>query len=150
MELLHHRKPTVIVYRIQRWTMLVQAIYLRIKFITLVNLIAATDIRKTSWRPYDPDARGAEPCVMPEYLTCGDPSANVSNRIVQWVQDPELYRSKVIEMDRLASRYAIPGATERAADYILANMQSETAKRDPSSQLKSDKWTNRSNEPSAA
>ena len=145
MELLYHRKPTVIVFKVQRWAMLAQAIVLRSKFITLVNLIAATDIRRRKWRPYDPDAPGADPCVMPEYLTSGDPSEKVARRVIQWLTDKALYERKFNELDALAIKYAIPGATERAADYILEKMQTDSGKSDSSVQSKSDiptKWTN--------
>lgn len=150
MELLHHRKPTVIVYKIQRWAMFAQAFFLRAKFITLVNLIAATDIRRDSWRPYDPDASDAEPCVMPEYLTCGDPADKIAQRIVRWVNEPGQYNAKVKQMDRLASQYAIPGATERAADYILEKLTAESNNRHASPQMNSDNCRKRSNQPSAA
>jgi lipid-A-disaccharide synthase len=49
LELMYHRKPTVIVYRIKWWAMIVQAFLIRVRYITLVNLIAATDIRRQSW-----------------------------------------------------------------------------------------------------
>jgi len=31
--------------------------------------MATNDIKKKTWGPYDPDAKGAEDVVMPEYLT---------------------------------------------------------------------------------
>lgn len=124
MELLHHRQPTVIVYRVKRWVMLAQAFMLRTKFITLVNLIAAKDIRKRTWRPYDPDAAAvdSDPAVMPEYLTTGDPSKQVAAKVLQWWANPSQYQQKVQQLDELAQRHARPGATERAADYILSEL----------------------------
>lgn len=119
MELLHHRKPTVIVYKIKRRFMLAFGFLFRARFITLVNLIAAKDIRKTTWGPYDPDSGAAEPAVMPEYLTSGNPAAKVSRWLQRWMTDDESYRAKVAELDGLAEKYARPGATDRAADYIL-------------------------------
>lgn len=124
MELLHHRKPTVIVYRVKRWVMIAQAFMLRTKFITLVNLIAAKDIRKRTWAPYDPDAPAAQqdPAVMPEYLTMSDPADKVAAQVERWLSSAEAYASKVQELDRIAVKYAKPGATDRAADYILAQL----------------------------
>jgi len=122
MELLYHRKPTIIVFKIKRWAMIAQAVLLKTKFITLVNLIAASDIRKRTWAPYDPDAKGAEPAMMPEYLTTGDPSASIADRAIIWLTEPERRRAKINEMDVLAKQFAIPGATDRAADYLLAEL----------------------------
>lgn len=134
LELLQHRKPTVIVFKVKRWVMLAQALMLRTKFITLVNLIGANDIQKKTWRPYDPEQD--EPsfkeanqgdvrprAVMPEYLTSGDPSGKVAKRILHWLNDEAAYRAKVDTMDALALEYAKPGATNRAADYILLELQ---------------------------
>jgi len=119
LELLYHRKPTVIVFKVRRWVMVAQAFLLRIKFITLVNLIAAKEIRRPGFRLYDPDDPNAESCVMPEYLTAGDPSQKVARRMLGWLRDPRSHSEKVAELDRLAVRYAQPGATARAADYLL-------------------------------
>jgi lipid-A-disaccharide synthase len=123
LELLHHRKPTVIVYKLKRWAMVAQAIMLRTKFITLVNLIATPNIDKTTWGPVNPDASDAEESVMPEYMTTGDPSLQMAGWVVRWFNDHELYQRKVDSMDRLAVKYAKPGATERAADYILTQLR---------------------------
>ena len=122
LELLHHRKPTIIVFKVKRWLMVAQAILMRTRFITLVNLFAAKDIRKRTWAPYDPDETGAEPTVMPEYLTSGDPSLAVATRAIELLKNEELLNAKIEELDSLAKQYAIPGATNRAADYILKTL----------------------------
>ncbi len=127
LELLHHRKPTVIVYKLKRWIMVAQSILLRVKYITLVNLIAASDIKKRTWAPTDPDAKDSEPMVMPEYMSVGDRSESVAKRVVQWLTNANAYAEKVSEMDRLAIKYAKPGATERAAEYIHKRMQESDA-----------------------
>ncbi|MDA7913253.1 lipid-A-disaccharide synthase [bacterium] len=119
LELLHYRKPTVIVFKVRRWVMVAQAFLLRVKFITLVNLIAAKDIRRRKFRLYNPDDPNAESCVMPEYLTAGDPSVKVARRVLGWLKDVQSHSENVAELDRLAVRYTQPGATSRAADYLL-------------------------------
>jgi len=119
LELLHHRKPTIIVFKIKRWLMVAQAILMRCKFMTLVNLISTKDIKRKSWRPYDPDAQGAEATLMPEYLTTGDPSDQVAARAVDLLNNEALRLETTAQLDELALKYAIPGATGRAADYIL-------------------------------
>lgn len=125
LELLYHRKPTVIVFKVRRWVMVAQAFLLRIKFITLVNLIATKEIRRRNFRPYDPDDPKAESCVMPEYLTAGDPSQKVARRVLGWLKDVRLYSENVAQLNHLANRYAQPGATARAADYLLRELSSQ-------------------------
>lgn len=122
LELLYHRKPTVIVYKTNALVMLLQSFMLKIKFITLVNLLGSDDIRRTSWRVHDPDAANAVPTVMPEYLTTVDRSAGIARRVVQWFRNPASAAEKVAELDKLALTIAEPGATNRAAEYILNSL----------------------------
>ncbi len=138
LELLQHRKPTVIVYKLGLTIRVLQSFILRTRFITLVNLIAVDDIRKPGWwGTYDPDAPGAEPTVMPEYLTIGDPSEKMAKRAVGWLTDESARRGVVEWMDRLAIRYAKTGATERAADYILSTLEERPKKSaDPTKTVK--------------
>jgi len=124
MELLHHRKPTVIVYKVKRWIMAAQAILLRTKFITLVNLIAADDIRKKTWGPFDPE-RHPNDAIMPEYMTTGDASEKMANHVVTWLTDEDRRNEKVARLDNVANQYAIPGATSRAADYIIDKLRKD-------------------------
>lgn len=122
MELLYHRKPTVIVYKVKHWVMAAQAILMRTKFITLVNLIAATDIRKTTWAPFDPE-RYPDDAIMPEYMSTGDVSQQVANHVVRWLKDEDVRNEKIGQLDAVANQYAIPGATSRAADYIISKLR---------------------------
>lgn len=145
MELLHHRKPTVIVYKIKRLFMILYAFLFRTKFITLVNLIAAKDIRKKTWRPYDPDAENVDSAVMPEYLTTGDPSAKVSGWLTRWLTNDGLHRAKVAELDSIATKYARAGATNRAADYILDQTRLGLEKKLDGPPLDSDKSNSATN-----
>jgi lipid-A-disaccharide synthase len=126
MELLYHRKPTVVVYKVSKLVMFAQAFVLRTKFITLVNLIATKDIRKTSWRPYDPDGADAESAVMPEYMTAGDPSKRMAAHAIGWLTDQESRDNKIAEMTELAAIIAKPGATRQAADFILQQLHGQT------------------------
>jgi len=121
LELLYFRCPTVIVYHISRWILLVHRCLrtLRVKYITLVNLLATKDIRVTSSLLYDPDAEGAEPVPFPEYLTCTDKSAEMAAHVVHWLTNPQEYRRRVEQLEQLADRYAHPGASVAAAQYVL-------------------------------
>lgn len=118
LELMFHRKPTVIVYKPSRLFMYLQNWMLNIKYITLVNLIGSDDIRRKGKNTYDPDAIGAD-AVMPEYLTCVDRSREMSRHVVRWFQQPEASAQVIARLDSLARKYSQPGATERAANYIL-------------------------------
>lgn len=122
LELMYHRKPTVIGYKTSLSTMMLQAIFLNAKFITLVNLIGTDDIKKKSWCPYDPDAVDAEQAVMPEYLTRGDKSEEMAAHVVRWLTDEDAYQTKVDRLTELSNKYSKSGATRRAADYILAEL----------------------------
>lgn len=126
LELMQHRKPTLIVYRVKRWVMAAQAILLRSKFITLVNLIHTRDIRKRTWGPFDPDANGAETVPMPEYLSVHSPASKMANRALRLLGDPIEYESHVAMLDELAVKFAKPGATARAADYIIKKLVPES------------------------
>ncbi len=126
LELLHYRKPTIIVYQIARWMMVAQAFLLRTRFITLVNLIAATDIRKRTWGVYNPDALASngneEAAVMPEYVTVGNPANAVAQKAIAWLNDPERLAQNIQRLDQLAIEYARPGATDRAAEWLLQQL----------------------------
>lgn len=119
LELLHHRKPTVIVYQVKRWVMAAQSLLLRTKFITLTNLIATEDIRKKTWAPSDPKV---EKMVMPEYLSVSSPAGRVADDVVKWLSDDSKRRENVQQLDELAKKYAKPGATKRAAEYLLTSL----------------------------
>lgn len=127
LELLYHRKPTVIVYKIAPWAMLVQAVLIRVRYITLVNLIAAEEIRRRSWRPYDPDADTAD-AVMPEYLTSANPAKLVAGHLINWIQNPQKRKSTVQRLDQLAKKYGQPGASAKVADYILQELDGRIQK----------------------
>jgi lipid-A-disaccharide synthase len=123
LELLYHRKPTVIVYKVKRWLMAAQAIFIRTQFITLTNLINAKDIRKTTWAPSDPEK---DDVVMPEYLTVGAPIEKIASHILGWLGDSRSMGANIARLDRLAIEYAKPGATGRAAEYILEELQAQS------------------------
>jgi len=104
LELLEHRLPSVIVYRLQRRFMeyVLMPIFLRAKYITLVNLMA-------------------DRIVYPEFVGCADRSRDMADRIVHWLKRP-LERQRVVnELDELRRRFAMPGATAAAAERIVAH-----------------------------
>ena len=126
LELLFHRKPTVIVYKVSRLVMFLQSIFLRCKYITLVNLIACHDIKRKAIRVYHPEKPGAEPAPMPEFLTRVDCPERLARALNDWLREPRLLEQKRQELNTIAQRYVQPGATERAADYLMTVIDPKT------------------------
>lgn len=125
LELLYHRKPTVIVYRVQRWVMAIQSIMLRTQYITLTNLIAAKDIRKKTWGPANP---AKDNMVMPEFMSVASPADRVAEQISRWLSDDILRAKNIDRLDKLANQYASSGATLRAAEYLLETLECSSSK----------------------
>jgi len=119
LELLFHRKPTVIVYKLTWPFMVAQAILMRTQFMTLTNLMAADDIRKTTWAPSN---AAVDDVVMPEYMTTVSPAKKMAANVVDWLSDPNAMSANVARLDELARQYAKPGATKRAAEYLLRTL----------------------------
>jgi len=119
LELLHHMKPTVIHYRISRIAMWVQRYVRTVKFITLVNLLASREPLPGRYVDHDPDSADAEQVPFPEYLTAADQSSAMAARIAKWLSDPSAKAECVAQLQELKSRYAFPGASAKAARYLL-------------------------------
>ena len=77
LELLYHHKPTVIHYQISRTAFAVQRFFRKVRFITLVNLLASDDRYCQRGEAYDP-SRDRVP--FPEYLTSDDRSGRHGRR----------------------------------------------------------------------
>ncbi|MGI9518612.1 MAG: lipid-A-disaccharide synthase [Pirellulaceae bacterium] len=123
LELLYHRTPTVIVYRLGLVTKLAQFVLLRVRYITLVNLLASDSIERgaSSYDPDDPDSNAP----MPEYPTYSDCSDQVATWINRWFDQPALLQQRLAQLDQLAKAFAQPGASERAAEYVFQQLQPE-------------------------
>jgi len=119
LELLYHRKPTVIQYRISPLAFEVQKHFRKVKFITLVNLLETGDLFPDDPCSYDPDAPDAEDVPFPEYLTAGDRSRDIAAWIVRWLTDKADYEARVERLSRLCARVAHGGASERGAEFIV-------------------------------
>ncbi len=119
LELLYHTTPTVILYWVTRTAFQAQKLFRKVKYITLVNLLAADELFPKNLTPFDPAADGAEKVPFPEYLTCEDKSAQISAHIVEWLRDPARHSARVEQLARLKAEVAGSGASGRAAEYIL-------------------------------
>jgi lipid-A-disaccharide synthase len=120
LELLYHEKPSAILYWVP-WLqyLLVRYLLIRVRYITLVNLLAADDPFRGPIRPFDPTAPGAERVPLPEYPTHEDKSEELASHVVQWLSDDKCYAAKVSQLRELKNQFAQPGASLEAARYIL-------------------------------
>ncbi len=123
MELLYYTKPTVIHYWISPLAYEVQKWFRKVKFITLVNLLATGELYPADLSPYDPSQPGAEKVLFPEYLTCEDKSAAVAGHVIQWLKDPAALARQVTALDELKAKVAHGGASAKAAEYILRELR---------------------------
>jgi lipid-A-disaccharide synthase len=122
LELLHHGKPTVVLYSISRVAYFIQSIFRKVKFITLVNLLTTDDLFPKDVTPYDPSQPGSERVLFPEYLTCENRSQQMAAHVIEWLCDEQKRRRCVAELVRLKVRVGHGGASRRAADYIVREL----------------------------
>ncbi len=119
LELLFHAKPSVVHYQVGRIPFFIQRFFRKVRFITLVNLLASDDRYCTAGELYDAKR---DDVPFPEFLTCGDESETMAEHLGRWLTDDvELARSER-QLRELRHRFAVPGATAQAADYILRNL----------------------------
>jgi len=130
LELLYHTTPTVILYWISRPAYFVQRFFRRVKYITLVNLLAADELFPEDLTPFDPSQEGADRVLFPEYLTCEDKSAQIASHVVRWLTDPAGRERLVGDLAHLKAEVAHGGASARAAEYI-ANTLADRSRRPP-------------------
>ena len=126
LELLHYRKPTVIVYRIGLTLWIAQFFLLKTKYITLVNLLAADNIERTSRRLYDPDADDAQPVPMPEYVRVSNCSKGLSRWATRWLGSGEQRQAREAQLAKLADQFGQRGASQRAAQFILEKLGNQS------------------------
>jgi lipid-A-disaccharide synthase len=123
LELLYHTKPTVILYWVPRmFFWLVQRFLIKVKFVTLVNLLADPEPFADRPTPFDPQAPGAERVPFPEYPTYQDKSEQIAAHLVEWTTNDDAYAARVKQLAELKQKFAQSGASRRAADYILDHL----------------------------
>jgi lipid-A-disaccharide synthase len=123
LELLYHAKPAVVLYRISRPAFFVQQFFRQVRYITLANLVAVDDPFALPRGTYDPGNRLDEAAPLPEYLACADVSEQVARHVIQWLTDEtarDHVRGKLL---RAREKVVCPGASERAAEYILSHLE---------------------------
>src|SRR5262249_39750871 len=89
LELLYQKKPTVILYWINRFAYAMQARVRKVKYITLVNLLSARDIfltrREKVQSPQEETALPADRILFPEFLTCEDKTLEIAAHVIRWL-----------------------------------------------------------------
>jgi lipid-A-disaccharide synthase len=129
LELLYHAKPSVILYQISRFGYFIQSRFRKVRYITLVNLLTAEDY--STRRPaavYDPaDPRDAH-VLLPEYLTYEDKSEQVAAHCIEWLTDRDARERRAAQLRQLRDLFAAGGASDRAAEYIVAVLPAIDAK----------------------
>ncbi|MFO0908293.1 MAG: lipid-A-disaccharide synthase [Isosphaeraceae bacterium] len=101
LELLMEALPTVVLYKIRRIDLIIARPFIKARFISLVNLLAGEEL-------------------MPEFLTDRDVSAELVRWASRWLNDPSERSAASARLAALRDRVAVPGASGRAADAILA------------------------------
>ncbi len=125
MELLHYGVPTVILYWIRHYAYFVQRYLRKVKYITLVNLLAEERLHTGDITPFDPNQPDAARIPFPEYLTWEDKSEQIAGHIVEWLTNPAAMAERKAILASLKERFGDPGATQRATDYILKALNRE-------------------------
>jgi lipid-A-disaccharide synthase len=129
LELLHHVKPTVILYWITPAAYFVQRFFRKVKYITLVNLLSAGTLDADGPSPRDPTGQDvASPetagpktdrVLFPEYLTCEDKSAQLAAHVIEWLTDAPKREERIAQLAQLKAEVCHGGASARTAEYIL-------------------------------
>lgn len=122
LELLYHTKPTVILYRISRLANALQQRFRKVRYITLVNLLTTDNLFTDAPTVYDPACPEDAHVLMPEYLTSDDRTGDLARHVVEWLTDQQKRDDLVGRMRQLRDRVALGGASQRAADYITAEL----------------------------
>ena len=107
LELLARRTPGIVLYRVGRFGRLVARVLMICRYITLTNLIAEKEL-------------------MPEFISGGDPAADVAaiaDQLTKWCLYPNSLIQCRHEMSDLADKTAITGATQRTAELLLTELR---------------------------
>ena len=126
LELLYHKKPTVVLYWINPLAYRVQAWFRRVKYITLVNLLRAKELFPADTTPYSPSDPDADRVLFPEYLTCEDKSVQVASHVIGWLANDERREGLIAELAELKAKVGHGGASRMAAQLILSEAESRS------------------------
>ena len=124
LELMYYQVPSVILYRVGRVIYTVGRYLANVNYITLVNLMAAEKpFQDSSDVKQGPGVYADQDIPFPEYLTRQDCSQELAGHVIGWLKDESSHASKRLQLGELKEKFAHPGATERAAEFILARLE---------------------------
>ncbi len=103
LELMAEGLPSVVLYKVKRIDLWIARPFIKSKYISLVNLLADEEL-------------------FPEYLTWQDASGELVRWAMAWLDDTEERARTTLAIDALRRRVARPGATDRAAERIVARL----------------------------
>jgi lipid-A-disaccharide synthase len=104
LEILARRTPAVVLYRVPRTARFMSRFLMTCDYITLTNLVAECEI-------------------MPEFISHGSPRKDIQGMVAQlteWCLKPETLQNRRDEMDVLAEKVCITGATARTAELLMS------------------------------
>jgi lipid-A-disaccharide synthase len=111
LEIMYRLKPAAVVYRLGYISLRVGRYFMKCKYITLVNLLADREI-------------------FPEFLTDRNPSEMMAQRILEWLDDPSKIEATRAALRAVKDRVAQPGACDRAAAFIVEQIEQESKDRE--------------------
>ena len=118
LELMYHQTPSVILYKVKLMSYLLSRLLVRVRYMTLVNLMAGERRFDWFWRDYDPSNMDDAEVPLPEYPCLRDKSTEMSEHLIEWLQNPASHQQVSSWLGELKTHYARPGASKRAAEYI--------------------------------
>ncbi len=110
LELMADGLPSVVLYKVKRIDLWIARPFIKAKYISLVNLLADDE-------------------VFPEYLTSRDASGDLVRWALAWLDDTDQRARTTLALEALRKRVAHPGATDRAAERIVARLSRTVAGR---------------------
>jgi lipid-A-disaccharide synthase len=104
LELLFQGKPSIVTYRISRLAKTVSRLFIKSRFISLVNLLADEEI-------------------YPEFLSDRCEAEVIASVITRWLREPAAHAEVSNRLQDLCRRVGQPGACDRTAKYILEALE---------------------------
>ena len=111
LELLARRKPTVISYRSSWLFNTLARTLVKVKYFTLVNLLADAEL-------------------YPEFASDKDESQAIADKLLHWLNDESANVEVVRKLEELCGKVAVPGAVGRAADFFVKEFVQRNNPRD--------------------
>ena len=106
LELLYRLKPTAIVYRIGRLDLRVCRMFMKSRYITLVNLLGEKEL-------------------FPEYLTDRCEANNIAAHVLRWLNDADAFRATCEGLAVLREQVGNPGACAQSGELHCGGIGQE-------------------------